>query len=193
MSVIAAIFIPFVIDDSKQAQFISKWIQVETNTKYFFSVFKVTHNDFIKDLDGDKKVSEDEIFKHYLKYLNDENIKEIDTKNYTYRYLNNKTVPKNSLDYISKIVEKGDEIIGFTHITDKCNDKNIPCDRLYFDVNGYELPNKFGKDIFGFNIYRSKVEPFGYGENYYAIKQDCSRKGTGLFCSVYYSKGGHLN
>ena len=62
-----------------------------------------------------------------------------------------------------------------------------------YDVNGKKGPNVWGKDIFGLNIYNDKFEPIGKNEPINIQKQDCSKNGTGLFCSNYYLIGGHFD
>ena len=64
---------------------------------------------------------------------------------------------------------------------------------LMYDVNGQVGPNKWGKDVFGFNIYQDRFEPFCKNDSIVVQKQDCSRNGTGLCCSNFYLIGGKLN
>lgn len=54
---------------------------------------------------------------------------------------------------------------------------------LMYDVNGKRGPNVWGKDIFGFNVYANKIEPFGKNEDPITRESDCSRQGTGVYCS----------
>ena len=62
-----------------------------------------------------------------------------------------------------------------------------------YDVNGKSAPNVWGKDVFGFNIYSDRFEPFCHNDSISRQKQDCSKNGTGLCCSSYYLKGGSLD
>ena len=64
---------------------------------------------------------------------------------------------------------------------------------LMYDVNGKNKPNIWGKDVFGLNIYKDKFEPIGKNEPLSSQKQDCSRNGTGLYCSNYYLIGGSFD
>ena len=68
-------------------------------------------------------------------------------------------------------------------------------DKLYgilmYDVNGKRGPNVWGKDVFGMNIYANKVEPIGKSEDPITIESDCSRQGSGVYCSAYYLNGGN--
>ena len=54
---------------------------------------------------------------------------------------------------------------------------------IMYDVNGKRGPNVWGKDVFGFNVYANKIEPFGKNEDPITLESDCSRQGTGVFCS----------
>ena len=64
---------------------------------------------------------------------------------------------------------------------------------LMYDVNGQVGPNIWGKDVFGFNIYSDRFEPFCKNDSVASQKQDCSKSGSGLCCSNYYLIGGRLN
>ena len=64
---------------------------------------------------------------------------------------------------------------------------------LMYDVNGSVGPNVWGKDVFGFNIYTDRFEPFCKHDIVSVQKQDCSKSGTGLCCSNYYLIGGNFN
>lgn len=64
---------------------------------------------------------------------------------------------------------------------------------LMYDVNGQVGPNVWGKDVFGYNIYEDRFEPFCKNDSIHIQKQECAKNGTGLCCSNYYLIGGHLN
>ena len=57
------------------------------------------------------------------------------------------------------------------------------------DTNGEEAPNVWGKDIFGLNIYKTKIEPFGKEMSSSEVDADCSKKGRGVYCSYKYLIG----
>jgi len=63
---------------------------------------------------------------------------------------------------------------------------------LMYDVNGQTGPNVWGKDVFGFNIYSDRFEPFCKNDPINVQKQECSKDGTGLCCSNYYLIGGNI-
>ena len=48
-------------------------------------------------------------------------------------------------------------------------------------------------DLIGLNIYDDRFEPFGKHKSLNEQKQDCSKNGTGLFCSNYYLIGGNFD
>ena len=56
--------------------------------------------------------------------------------------------------------------------------------------NGKSSPNIWGKDVFGMNIYKDKLEPFGAAASNDEVEFDCSRQGTGMYCSSYYINNG---
>ena len=55
--------------------------------------------------------------------------------------------------------------------------------RKGIDVNGKKGPNVWGKDVYGYNVYANKIEPLGKNEDPITIETDCSRQGTGVYCS----------
>ena len=60
-----------------------------------------------------------------------------------------------------------------------------------YDVNGKLGPNRWGKDVFGINIYsQGHIEPFGKQFEMDELRIDCSDKGLGVNCSYYYIIGG---
>lgn len=61
---------------------------------------------------------------------------------------------------------------------------------LMYDVNGRVGPNVWGKDVFGYNIYNDRFEPFCKNDSITIQRQECSKDGTGLCCSNYYLIGG---
>lgn len=64
---------------------------------------------------------------------------------------------------------------------------------LMYDVNGSIGPNVWGKDVFGYNIYSDRFEPFCKNEPPAKQRQDCSKSGTGLCCSSSYLMSGSFN
>ena len=64
---------------------------------------------------------------------------------------------------------------------------------LMYDVNGPIGPNVWGRDVFGYNIYADRFEPFCKNETLAKQRQDCSKSGTGLCCSSSYLMSGSFN
>ena len=64
---------------------------------------------------------------------------------------------------------------------------------LMYDVNGPIGPNVWGRDVFGYNIYADRFEPFCKNETLAKQRQDCSKSGTGLCCSNSYLMSGSFN
>lgn len=64
---------------------------------------------------------------------------------------------------------------------------------LMYDVNGSIGPNVWGKDVYGYNIYSDRFEPFCKNDSIAKQKQDCSKSGTGLCCSNSYLASGSFN
>ena len=62
-----------------------------------------------------------------------------------------------------------------------------------YDVNGKNSPNIWGKDVFAFELYNNKFEPFGKSYPVNKQKQDCLKHGTGMSCSNYYLIGGNFD
>ena len=62
-----------------------------------------------------------------------------------------------------------------------------------YDVNGKKGPNSWGKDVFGLNIYKDGFKPFGKTEPLETQRQDCSKHGTGIYCSNYFLIGGNFD
>lgn len=61
------------------------------------------------------------------------------------------------------------------------NDKTI-----IIDINGYQKPNQFGKDVYF--LYRveeaDSIIPYGADKSKEEIKKDCSVTGTGMYCAA---------
>ena len=55
-----------------------------------------------------------------------------------------------------------------------------------------KMPNRFGLDVFGANIYRDRIEPFGSGLSYEENQINCRRLETGVTCSKFYLMGGQF-
>ena len=64
---------------------------------------------------------------------------------------------------------------------------------MMFDINGILPPNIWGKDIYGVDIKKDSIKPFGADLSMERLQQDCSATGSGVGCSYYYNIGGGFN
>lgn len=186
------LIVPFSIENSRQANFISKWNEKLNRVEYMFSVINAhITDDMIKSMSKAKTPQEREkllltVVKPYLR---------IDTENYPIkhykpRYMNGDRIYKGQLYFFDDFYfAENNTIVGFKDIkTDKSSDVWF---LMMFDMNGLLPPNRWGKDIFGINIYDGGIiEPFGFDKSMQELKKDCSESGTGVDCSYYYKIGG---
>ena len=186
------LLMPMSVQNTTQAMFISKWNEQYNRIDYMFTVID-THisDDIIKNFDETKTSREKEqlllmLVKPYLR---------IDTerhppKHYKPRYMNNTKVFKGQDYYFDEFYFTENNIIA--GIKDVKNvDNKTPFFMMMFDLNGLMPPNRWGKDIFGVYIYdMGKIEPFGSELGMDELKKDCSKEGTGVYCSYYYKIGG---
>ena len=186
------LIMPFSIENTRQANFISKWNEKLNRVEYMFSVINAhITDDMIKSMNKAKTSQEREellltVVKPYLR-VNTENYP---IKHYKPRYMNGARVYKGQTYYFNDFYfAENNTIIGFKDIkTDKSSDIWF---LMMFDINGLLPPNRWGKDIFGINIYDGgKIEPFGYDKSMEELRKDCSSSGTGVSCSYYYKIGG---
>ena len=62
---------------------------------------------------------------------------------------------------------------------------------IWVDLNGPDLPNRFGHDVFALVRVQGKgVVPYGYNSSANAVNNDCSKKGTGLTCAEKIKRAG---
>jgi len=80
-------------------------------------------------------------------------------------------------------------IIGFKWINPKCRINEI-CAVISVDINGFKKPNKWGRDVYGIDLYREGIEPSGSRKSFNELRKDCSRNGSGVYCSAYFLIGG---
>ncbi len=179
--VIIAIIIPFSFSNTKEAHLITKWERIFEEAKYSYSVYSLSNSNKIdlKLLPG---------------YLNIDKTRENDPilKKYSYSFLNGKPVKENSRYYVDKFYFLEDSSIMGVKISDTCH-LGQTCGIMIFDVNGELGPNKFGKDVFGVNVYIDRIEAFGTNLSDRLLASDCNKSSSGVFCSFYYLLGGKLN
>jgi len=186
------LIMPISIENTRQANFISKWNEKYNRLEYMFSVIN-THitDDIIKSFKKAKNSEEREqlliqLIKPYMRIQTDINV----PKKYSIRYMNKAKVYKGQLYYFEEIYFTEDGVI--VGIKDLPKDgESEPIFIIMYDINGILPPNIWGKDIFGINIYDDgHIEPFGQGKDMNDLKKDCSQSGTGISCSYYYKIGG---
>ena len=114
-------------------------------------------------------------------------------KNYSVKYKNNKPILETSKYYIKDYYEGQDgKFVGLKWVNKNCQNSEL-CAIIQVDVNGSEAPNKLGVDVFGVDITKKDIAPYGRGADNSVLKSDCSSKGTGAYCSYYYLIGGNFD
>ena len=175
---VALLVIPLSIDDTIQARNVSKWRQVHNDFAEIptsiktFSNGDITLQSFITALVKVHPLNK--VVTYKIKYLNGETPKDEYTFKEIYTTDSGATL---AFKWYSKY-----------RIESHSNRKILGI--LMYDTNGKSGPNVWGKDIFGMNIYKDSIEPFGNSLINDEIEFDCSRQGTGLYCSSFYLNGG---
>ncbi|MCD8378235.1 MAG: type II secretion system GspH family protein [Candidatus Gastranaerophilales bacterium] len=178
---VALLVIPLSVDDAVITKNTAKWQHVQSgfssipislmNSKNYQSSQKAELEDFIVALIKIHPLRN--VVNYKIKYMNGDN----PDKQYVFDEIYN---TDNGAAVAFKWFDE----------TDVRGEDKI-CGILMYDVNGKRGPNVWGKDVFGMNIFNNKVEPFGKNEDPSVIETDCSRQGTGVYCSAYYLSGGH--
>ncbi len=174
--IVAFLVAPLSLDDTMQAKNTSRWRSVQQDfSNIFYSINTQKEESTLPFTTVFETILDNEIKTNIEPY-------KITFKNgtypsSTYRFKDFKLTYSNAV-VATKIFE-----------TPQNNLQGI----LMYDVNGKKGPNVWGKDVFGLNIYNDKFEPFGKNESVSSQKQDCSKNGTGLFCSNYYLIGGSFD
>lgn len=175
---VALLVIPLSIDDTIQARNIAKWKQVHTDfieiptSIKTFSNSSINIQDFVTALVKVHPLNK--VVSYKIKYMNGDTPKDIHAFSEIYTTDSNATLAFKWYKAPQIEPHTNKQILGI----------------LMYDVNGKTGPNVWGKDIFGMNIYQDKLEPFGTSVSNDEIEFDCSRQGTGMYCSTYYLNGG---
>ena len=185
------LLIPLSTGNISQANFISKWNEKYNRIEYMFSVINAhITDDMLVSMKKAKSPQEREdllltIIKPYLR-INTEN----KPKYYKPKYFDGSKIWRGEQFYFEDFYfSENKTILGIKDI--QSEDPNDPFFIMMFDINGKSLPNRWGRDIFGINIYdNGKIQPFGFDKDMLSLKGDCSNEGTGLYCSYYYKIGG---
>jgi len=176
---VAILVIPLSIDDTIQARNVSRWKQVQPGIcEIPLSIKTLSHN---RDMDLQSFVTAlvkihplDNVITYKIKYMNGDDPQDKYVFTQIYKTDGLATIAFNWFDDPSVESSTKREILG----------------TLMYDVNGKSGPNVWGKDVFGMNIFKDKIEPLGQAATDSETEFDCSRQGTGLYCSSYYLKGG---
>ena len=171
--IVAFLFVLLSLDDSMQARNTSRWRNVQSDfANIFYSVNTQNNSDNFKT--RFKAVIAGEITG--------------DSKPYKITFLNG-TFPNNTYRFNEYKTTTNNAVVAFKFFDNPQNDLQ---GLLMYDVNGASKPNTWGKDVFGFNIYSDRFEPFCKNEPVSIQKQECSKNGSGLCCSNYYLIGGRF-
>lgn len=184
---------------SQESDVIYNWKKTLMATKYSYNVILLTDKKKLEALVSDDNQNRNkdvlDLFGTTLKVDSVEAInQQKPLKNYKYRFLNGKKVPKESKYYVEDFVYSpdGNIMVGVNWLNSQCFKNGKLCGILIFDMNGVKLPNRFGLDVFGANIYKDRIEPFGTGLSYRQNQLNCRRLETGATCSKFYLMGGQF-
>lgn len=191
--IVSALVIPLVLNDSKTIQDVSKWRHSYDDILYAFQSMGLNNDDTYKTLVHSKITSaantseiEDIILDEFRPYLRIED--RFYSKKYSPRYLNSEKVKEGQYYYFDKLFKtQNGQIVGIKWLKELYDNSSMIA--LMIDTNGEDAPNVWGKDIFGINIYKDKIEPFGKDVSADEVDMDCSKKGRGVYCSYKYLIG----
>lgn len=174
--IVALLIIPLSLDDTIQTKNEAKWRDVQqhfSNISYAIDT-KKDNEDF----------DYNEIF---ASLINSETKTLIEPYKITYK---NGTFPSKTHRFTNYNITHKNAVLAYKFFPEP--DNNIIGIMMY-DVNGPKGPNMWGRDVFGFNIYEDRFEPFCKNKSIAEQKQDCSKNGNGLCCSSYYLSGGRAD
>lgn len=184
------LILPRSLNSTRQAKFISQWSETYAQLEYMFSVIKAQQNGALEEKIKAAPNNEErknillETIKPYLRITT-----AVDS-DYKQLYMNKSVVqPSDRYHFDNLYFTSSDEIVGLKWLKEDCNDNDV-CAILNFDLNGKKSPNTWGYDIFGINLYKTKIEPIGKNIDIDVLKNNCSKNGFGIYCSYYYLIGG---
>lgn len=187
------LILPSSLDSTRQAKFISKWNDKYSELVYMFSVIKAQSDSEIQHKlqgaknDDDRKNIMLDTVKPYLRITGEE------PSNYKQRYMNKTLVLKEDKYYFNNFyLTSSGEIVGLKWVKPDCKGEDV-CAVMDFDVNGADSPNAWGRDVFGINVFKDKIEPIGKNTDPDDLKNNCSKRGFGTDCSYYYLIGGKFD
>ena len=172
--IVAFLVAPLSLDDTMQAKNISRWKNVQQDFINIMYSIETNNNrqNFITSIESalDNEIK-NSIDNYKILFLNGT------YPSKTYKFNNLRVTYSNAVIATKFFEEPIDNLIGL----------------LMYDVNGKKGPNMWGKDVFGLNIYQNNLEAFGKNLSIEEQKKDCSKLGTGLYCSNYYLIGGSFD
>lgn len=170
---VAVLVIPLSVDDALMTKNVHKWKSVQSgfssipiammNNQSYKDSGVVTLEHFITALIKIHPLKN--VTNYKIRYMNGDTPEEKYTFKEIYNTNNGATI---AFKWFDSATEKGEDKIEGV---------------LMYDVNGKRGPNVWGKDIFGFNIYANKIEPLGKNQDPITVESDCSRQGSGVYCS----------
>lgn len=197
--VIFCILLGKIFGVSQQSKVIYNWKKTIESAKYSYEVILLTQKNTLRQYFLEEVPQRNvDILNMFKSTLNTDTVVQVDEqksfKRYKYRFLNGRKVPEDSKYYASEFTYSPDGRImaGLNWMNPDCFDTDELCGIILFDMNGVKLPNRFGLDVFGVNIYKDRLEPFGTGLSYEENQRNCRRFETGVTCSRFYLMGGQF-
>lgn len=176
---VAILIVPLSVDDVILAKNVEKWKQSQLS----FSTIPISMKNCENAKNGNPLDIQDfmaalvkvyplkKVVNYKVKYFNGEHPADEDCFSDVYLTNNNATIAFKWLNKNSKT--EPDAVIV----------------KVMYDVNGKSGPNVWGKDIFGLDVYKDNILPFGANMDDMSIEVDCSRQGTGKYFSYKYLLG----
>ena len=174
--IVAFLVAPLSLDDTLRAKNASRWRGVQGDfSNIFYSINTQKDNADFNFNDAFNSVMQAEI--------------KSDRPSYKITYMNG-TFPSGEYRFSNFKQTFLNAVVAYTLYDESQTDA---LGIMLYDVNGEVGPNVWGKDVFGYNIYSDRFEPFCKNDSVAVQKQDCSKSGTGLCCSNYFLIGGSFN
>ncbi len=187
------LILPMSLDNTKHAKMISKWSEKYSEIEYMFSVIRAQEEEKLSNKFS--AVSSDEAKKQMVldtisPFLRITSRMPLD---YSQHYMSGMPVMMGDQYYFDVFYKtEANEAVGVKWVMPKCVQGSI-CAIMSLDINGEDKPNTWGYDVYGINLYKNKIEPVGKGIQQTILKNNCSKRGTGVYCSYYYLIGGKFD
>lgn len=175
--IVALLVAPLSLDDTLQAKNTSRWKQVQSEFANIFHSIDM------------QKTNDEYDFRSIFNEIISKDIKN-EIIPYRIKFQNNKSQPNNMYKFDTFYNTHKNATLAFKLFD---NPQNNIIGTIIYDVNGQTGPNTWGKDVFGYNITYDGFEPLGKNQPQNVQKKDCSKDGTGVYCSNYYLIGGNFD